>query len=144
MAKTDMVVASAATLVAAQCVEAAEQLAAVIPVEKGMNRSGNGGVNRELLARGCELLKHNRKGDLHWKIASFYINRMGRVTLKMKSSNAAGTITKKKKNIVLEVIKDIPAWPVGRHLLEGGEHRRYFRLKTVSRGRVRVQESEGV
>ncbi|KAL1803968.1 hypothetical protein ACET3Z_032615 [Daucus carota] len=211
MAKTDMAVASAATLVAAQCVEAAEQLgaerdhlasvvssavnvrsagdimtltaaaatalrgvatlkaralkdvwniAAVIPVEKGMNSSGNGGSNnssngsfsgelvpeenflgicsRELLARGCELLKRTRKGDLHWKIVSVYINRMGQVTLKMKSRHAAGTITKKKKNIVLEVIKDMPAWP-GRHLLEGGEHRRYFGLKTVSRGLVEFE-----
>ncbi|WOG83286.1 hypothetical protein DCAR_0102461 [Daucus carota subsp. sativus] len=211
MAKTDMAVASAATLVAAQCVEAAEQLgaerdhlasvvssavnvrsagdimtltaaaatalrgvatlkaralkdvwniAAVIPVEKGMNISGNGGSNnssngsfsgellpeenflgicsRELLARGCELLKRTRKGDLHWKIVSVYINRVGQVMLKMKSRHVAGTITKKKKNMVLEVIKDMPAWP-GRHLLEGGEYRRYFALKTVLRGVVEFE-----
>ena len=58
-------------------------IAAVIPVEKGMNNSGHGGSNssngsfsgelvpeenflgicsRELLARGCELLKRTRKG----------------------------------------------------------------------------------
>lgn len=59
-------------------------IAAVIPVEKGMNIGGNGGSNasstsshsdelvpeenflgicsRELLARGCELLKRTRKG----------------------------------------------------------------------------------
>ncbi|KAK1395262.1 VAN3-binding protein [Heracleum sosnowskyi] len=211
MAKTDMAVASAATLVAAQCVEAAEQLgaerdhlasvvssavnvrsagdimtltaaaatalrgvatlkaralkdvwniAAVIPVEKGMNISGNEGSNnssngsfsgellpeenflgicsRELLARGCELLKRTRKGDLHWKIVSVYINRGGQVMLKMKSRHVAGTITKKKKNMVLEVIKDMPAWP-GRHLLEGGEYRRYFALKTVLRGVVEFE-----
>ncbi|XP_074344473.1 VAN3-binding protein-like isoform X2 [Apium graveolens] len=211
MAKTDMAVASAATLVAAQCVEAAEQLgaerdhlasvvssavnvrsagdimtltaaaatalrgvatlkaralkdvwniAAVIPVEKGMNMSGNEGSNnssngsfsgellpeenflgicsRELLARGCELLKRTRKGDLHWKIVSVYINRVGQVMLKMKSRHVAGTITKKKKNMVLEVIKDMPAWP-GRHLLEGGEYRRYFALKTVLRGVVEFE-----
>ncbi|CAI9118389.1 OLC1v1019955C3 [Oldenlandia corymbosa var. corymbosa] len=154
MAKTDMAVASAATLVAAQCVEAAEamgaerdhlasvvssavnvrsagdimtltaaaatalrgaatlkartlkevwNIASVIPIEKGMGvgNGGNGGSNgssngsfsgelvpeenflgicsRELLARGCELLKRTRKGDLHWKIVSVYINRMGQV-----------------------------------------------------------------
>lgn len=61
-------------------------IAAVIPVEKGMNNSGNSGSNnssngsfsgelvpeenflgicsRELLARGCELLKRTRKGSL--------------------------------------------------------------------------------
>ncbi|KAK6913983.1 Pleckstrin-like, plant [Dillenia turbinata] len=210
MARTDMAVASAATLVAAQCVEAAEALgaerehlasvvssvvnvrsagditaltaaaatalrgaatlkaralkevwniAAVIPVEKGMGLGGSGSngnsngsfsgelvpeenflgiCSRELLARGCELLKRTRKGDLHWKIVSVYINRMGQVMLKMKSKHVAGTITKKKKNVVLEVCKDMPAWP-GRHLLEGGEHRRYFGLKTAVRGIVEFE-----
>lgn len=213
MTKTDMAVASAATLVAAQCVEAAEALgaerehlaavvssavnvrsagdimtltaaaatalrgaatlkaralkevwniAAVIPVEKGMmglNVNGNGSngnsssshsgelvpeenflgiCSRELLARGCELLKRTRKGDLHWKIVSVYINRMNQVMLKMKSRHVAGTITKKKKNLVLEVLKDMPAWP-GRHLLEGGENRKYFGLKTVMRGVVEFE-----
>lgn len=213
MAKTDMAVASAATLVAAQCVEAAEamgaerdhlaavvssavnvrsagdimtltaaaatalrgaatlkvrtlkdvwNIAAVIPVDKGTGFTGGGGnggsngssgsfsgelipeenflgiCSRELLARGCELLKRTRKDDLHWKIVSVYINKMGQVMLKMKSRHVAGTVTKKKKNIVLEVIKDTPAWP-GRHLLEGGEERRYFALKTVSRGVVEFE-----
>ncbi|KAL8481670.1 hypothetical protein ACS0TY_027977 [Phlomoides rotata] len=212
MAKTDMAVASAATLVAAQCVEAAEtmgaerdhlasvvssavsvrsagdimtltaaaatalrgaatlkartlkdvwNIAAVIPVDKGagFTSGGNGGSNgssgsfsgelipeenflgicsRELLARGCELLKRTRKDDLHWKIVSVYINKTGQVMLKMKSRHIAGTVTKKKKNVVLEVMKHTPAWP-GRHLLEGGEDRRYFALKTVSRGVVEFE-----
>ncbi|XVE81669.1 hypothetical protein DITRI_Ditri15bG0083700 [Diplodiscus trichospermus] len=207
MAKTDMAVASAATLVAAQCVEAAEamgaereylasvvssavnvrsagdimtltagaatalrgaatlkartlkevwNIAAVIPVEKGGGNGSNGSSNgsfsgelvpeenflgicsRELLARGCELLKRTRKGDLHGKIVSVYINRMNQVMLKMKSRHVAGTITKKKKNVVLEVIKDMPAWP-GRHLLQGGDDRRYFGLKTVMRGVVEFE-----
>ncbi|XP_022748970.1 VAN3-binding protein-like [Durio zibethinus] len=206
-AKTDMAVASAATLVAAQCVEAAEamgaerehltsvissavnvrsagdimtltagaatalrgaatlkaralkevwNIAAVIPVDKGGGNGSNGSSNgsfsgelvpeenflgicsRELLARGCELLKRTRKGDLHSKVVSVYINRMNQVMLKMKSRHVAGTITKKKKNVVLEVIKDMPAWP-GRHLLEGGENRRYFGLKTVMRGLVEFE-----
>ena len=41
-------------------------------------------------------------------------------------------------DVVLEVIKDVPAWP-GRHLLEGGEDRRYFGLKTVMRGVVEFE-----
>ncbi|CAL2280792.1 unnamed protein product [Prunus armeniaca] len=175
-AKTDMAVASAATLVAAQCAEAAEamgaehdhltsvvssavnvrshddittltaaaatalrgaatlkaramkevwNIAAVIPVEKGMGigvcgKANNGerngsfsdelvvpspldttflGVsNQDLLARGTELLKRTRKGDLHWKIVSVYIHRTGQVMLKMKSKHVAGTFTKKKKS----------------------------------------------
>lgn len=208
-ARTDMAVASAATLVAAQCVEAAEamgaerdhlasvvssavnvrssgdimtltaaaatalrgaatlkaralkdvwNIAAVIPAEKGVTGGSNGSngssgshsgeimpednflgiCSRDLLARGCELLKRTRKGDLHWKIVSVYINRMNQVALKMKSRHVAGTITKKKKNIVIEVIKDMPAWP-GRHLLEGGDSRRYFGLKTIVRGVVEFE-----
>lgn len=213
-ARTDMAVASAATLVAAQCVEAAEamgaerehlasvvssavnvrsagdimtltagaatalrgaatlkaralkdvwNIAAVLPAEKGMagsngNGNGNGSngssgshsaelipdenflgiCHRELLARGSELLKRTRNGELHWKIVSVYINRMNQVILKMKSRHVAGTITKKKKNVVLEVIKDMPAW-AGRHLLEGGEYRRYFGLKTILRGVVEFE-----
>ncbi|XP_031477130.1 VAN3-binding protein-like isoform X2 [Nymphaea colorata] len=134
-------------------------IAAVIPVEKGIgNNNGNGNNNQhssfseelapednflgvstqELLARGGELLKRTRKGDLHWKLVSVYINRAGQVTLKMKSRHVAGTITKKKKNIVLEVCKDVEAWP-GRHLLEGGEHRRYFGLRTAARGLVEFE-----
>ncbi|XP_077248008.1 VAN3-binding protein-like isoform X2 [Tasmannia lanceolata] len=201
--KTDMAVASAATLVAAQCVEAAEamgaerdhlasivssavnvrtpgdimtltaaaatalrgaatlkarvlkevwNIAAVTPVEKGNGGNGNfsgellpsednmnllGLCSRELLARGSELLKRTRKGSLHWKIVSVYINRLGQVMLKMKSRHVAGTITKKKKNAVLAVCKDIQAWP-GRHLLEG-EQRRYFGLRTVARGVIEFE-----
>ncbi|KAH9621557.1 hypothetical protein KSS87_007334 [Heliosperma pusillum] len=207
-ARTDMVVASAATLVAAQCVEAAEtmgaerehlasvvssavnvrsagdimtltaaaatalrgaatlkqralkdvwNIAAVLPAEKGV--SGNNGSNasscshsgelvpdenflgictRELLAGGCELLKRTRNGDLHWKIVSVYINGLNQVILKMKSRHVAGTITKKKKNVVIEVIKDMPAW-AGRHLLEGGDSRKYFGLKTICRGVVEFE-----
>lgn len=41
-------------------------------------------------------------------------------------------------DVVLEVINDMPAWP-GRHLLEGGEHRRYFGLKTLLRGVVEFE-----
>ncbi|XVF20652.1 hypothetical protein REPUB_Repub12eG0019900 [Reevesia pubescens] len=166
MAKTDMAVASAATLVAAQCVEAAEamgaerehlasminsavkvwsagdimtltagaatalrevatlkaralkevwNIAAVIPMDKGGGNGSNGSskgsfsgeldleenflgiCSRELLARGCELLKRTRKGDLHWKVVSVYINTMNQVMLKMKSRHVAGTFIKKKE-----------------------------------------------
>ncbi|RID60641.1 hypothetical protein BRARA_F03782 [Brassica rapa] len=200
VAKTDSAVASAATLVAAQCVEAAEimgadrehlasavssavnvrsagdimtltaaaatalrgaatlkaralkevwNIAAVIPVDKGIQKSrvgGGGGYrsdlapednflgicSRELLAKGCELLKRTRKGDLHWKVVSVYINRTNQVTLKMKSKHVAGTLTKKKKNVVVELVKGLPAWP-GRELLDDGEDLRYFGLKTVEK-----------
>ncbi|CAO2821510.1 unnamed protein product [Amaranthus hypochondriacus] len=207
-AQTDVALASAATLVAAQCVEAAEamgadrellasvvnsavhvqsaadvmmltkaastalhgaatmkaralkdvlNIAAVLPAEKGMSmsigsnssscsHSGElflednflGIGSRELLARGCELLKRTRNGDLHWKIVSVYINRMNKVTLKMQSKHIAGTVTKNKKYEVIEVIKDMPPWS-GRHLLEDGDCKRYFGLNTIARGVVEFE-----
>ncbi|WOL08908.1 hypothetical protein Cni_G17661 [Canna indica] len=103
-------------------------IAAVIPVEKGtmgnhnnhrrnnqqkeLDSNGSGFSNdfvteednflglcsQEFLAKGTELLKRTRKGALHWKLVSVYINRMGQVMLKMKSRHIAGTITKKKKS----------------------------------------------
>ncbi|XP_076908757.1 VAN3-binding protein-like [Bidens hawaiensis] len=207
VAKTNMAVASAATLVAAQCVEAAEamgaerehlvaavssavnvkshgdiltltaaaatalrgaatlkaralkevwNIAAVIPVERGLKESKSQGknngygeqtpseenflgiCNQELLARGSELLKRTRNGDLHWKIVSVYIHRTGQVMLKMKSKHVGSTITKKKKNVVLEVCKNMSAWP-GRHLFDVGEERHYFGLRTVGRGLVEFE-----
>ncbi|KAF5738862.1 Forked1 isoform 1 [Tripterygium wilfordii] len=202
--KTDMAVASAATLVAAQCVEAAEAMgaerenlasvvssavnvrsyddivtltaaaatalraaatlkarslkdvlnvAAVMPTERVVGNEVCGkassdefvkgdnfldACSQEFLARGTELLKRTRKGDLHWKVVSVYIHRTGQVMLKMKSKHVVGTFTKKKKNVVLEVYKDMPAWP-GRHLFEGGEEFRYFGLKTVNRGIIEFE-----
>lgn len=41
-------------------------------------------------------------------------------------------------DLVVDVVKDIPAWP-GRHLLDGGEDRRYFGLKTLLRGVVEFE-----
>ncbi|CAO2826506.1 unnamed protein product [Amaranthus hypochondriacus] len=200
----DLAMASAASLVAAQCVEAAEamgaerehlatvlssavnvqshgdimtvtaaaatalrgaatlkartmkevcNIAAVQPVErtiKGENiHSPNGSYNgetnlhgqnflgicnEEFLARGSELLKRTRTGDLHWKIVSVYIDKIGQVVLKMKSRHIAGTITKKKKKVLIEVCKDLPVWPERRFMKceVGGEERRYFGLKTAT------------
>ncbi|KAK8968672.1 hypothetical protein KSP40_PGU018132 [Platanthera guangdongensis] len=93
-----------------------------------------GVCSQDVLAGGAQLLKRTRKGSLHWKIVSVYISKMNQVILKMKSKHIAGTITKKKKSVVVEICREVPAWP-GRHLLEGGEKRRYFGLKTVE-GRV--------
>jgi len=42
-------------------------------------------------------------------------------------------------DVVIELIKNIPAW-MGRHLLDGGENRRYFGLESqpLIRGQMRV------
>lgn len=41
-------------------------------------------------------------------------------------------------DVVVEVCRDLPAWP-GRHLFEDGEQRRYFGLKTQVRGVVEFE-----
>lgn len=41
-------------------------------------------------------------------------------------------------DVVVEVCRDLPAWP-GRHLFEDGEQRRYFGLKTEVRGVVEFE-----
>ncbi|XP_057816443.1 VAN3-binding protein isoform X1 [Cryptomeria japonica] len=189
--KTNMAVASAATLVAAQCAEVAESMgahhqymasvvnsavnvktpgdimtltagaatalrgaatlkvralkevrnnASVIPYDKGGSATtgpdqelGEKGDElamscQEVLARGGELLKRTRKGVLHWKLVFVYIKH-GQVMVKLKSKHMGGTFTKKKKSMVFDVYKYVPAWP-GRDLLEGGECKRYFGLNT--------------
>nr|BAH57225.1 AT3G63300 [Arabidopsis thaliana] len=134
-------------------------IAAVLPAEKGASSALCGQVdtkhsdssfsgelpvagedflgvcNQELLAKGTELLKRTRGGELHWKIVSVYINKAGQAVLKMKSKHVGGTFTKKKKHMVLEVRKDIPAW-AGRDLFNGDKHH-YFGLKTETKGNTR-------
>lgn len=55
-----------------------------------------------------------------------------------KSSSLIPSLPFEITDMVIEVIKDMPAWP-GRHLLEGGENRRYFGLKTLMRGVVEFE-----
>nr|GFB77092.1 FORKED 1 [Tanacetum cinerariifolium] len=115
---------------AARALKEVWNIAAVIPLDKGVKVNKNNGKsngyredilpeenflrmsNQELLDQGSELRTCN--GDLHWKIVSVYIHRTGEVMLKMKSKHA---------------------WP-GRHLFDGGEQRRYFGLRTSIRGVV--------
>ncbi|WJX78891.1 hypothetical protein P8452_62071 [Trifolium repens] len=72
---------SAATLVATQCMEAAEAIGAECDHLASVVSSA---VN--LLAKGSELLKRTRNDDLHSKseVVSIYIHRTGQVMLKIK------------------------------------------------------------
>ncbi|MCD9645829.1 hypothetical protein HAX54_035125 [Datura stramonium] len=83
------------------------------------------------VAKGGELLKRTRKGDLHWKQVSFNINSDWQVIAKMKSKHMAGTFTKKKKCVVSGIYCDIPAWP-GRDE-EHHEQKCYFGIQTADR-----------
>ncbi|XP_022732698.1 VAN3-binding protein-like isoform X2 [Durio zibethinus] len=84
------------------------------------------------VATGGELLKRTRKGALHWKQVSFYINSNWQVVAKLKSKHMAGTYTKKKKCVITGVHNDIPAWP-RREKENNAEQRAYFGIKTADR-----------
>ncbi|OVA20283.1 protein of unknown function DUF828 [Macleaya cordata] len=99
-------------------------------VEEGKELDTSSALN--FVYRGGELLKRTRKGDLHWKQVSFYINSDGQVIAKMKSKYMVGTFTKKKKCVVSDVECEIPSWP-GRERDESGEQRSYFGIRTADR-----------
>ncbi|PHU09344.1 hypothetical protein BC332_21204 [Capsicum chinense] len=83
------------------------------------------------VAKGGELLKRTRKGDLHGKQVSFNINSDWQVIAKMKSKHMAGTFTKKKKIVVSGVCCDIQPW-LGRDE-EHNEQKCYFGIQTAER-----------
>ncbi|XP_017982797.1 PREDICTED: VAN3-binding protein isoform X1 [Theobroma cacao] len=98
--------------------------------ERGIESNISYALN--FVATGGELLKRTRKGALHWKQVSFYINSNWQVVAKLKSKHMAGTYTKKKKSVISGVHSDIPAWP-RREREDNGEQRAYFGIKTADR-----------
>ncbi|WOL10200.1 VAN3-binding protein isoform X3 [Canna indica] len=97
--------------------------AAVIPYEKGQCGSP------DIWCKEGELLKRTRKGTLHWKRVSVYINNKSQVMVKLKSKHIGGALSKKKKSVVYGVYDEIPAWP--EQARELGEKRCYFGLRTA-------------
>ncbi|BFI15963.1 hypothetical protein MPTK1_5g17610 [Marchantia polymorpha subsp. ruderalis] len=91
----------------------------------------------EILSRGAEFLKRSRNGEVQWRHVFVYLNKQGQVVLKLQSKIIGGALKKNKKSLVLHVYPDIPAWP-GRQLLDNGDQRRYFALKTT-RGDVEFE-----
>ncbi|KAJ9171999.1 hypothetical protein P3X46_015290 [Hevea brasiliensis] len=141
LGKTHIAVATATTLVAARCVQAAEgmgaehdHLTSVVSAAVNVRSRDDITTLTAAAATGNDKAGNNnghhiRNYSGEVKFVSVYIHPSGQVMLKMKSRLVAGTITKKNKNVVLEMCKNMPAWP-GRHLFE----RRYFGLKTATRG----------
>ncbi|CAM0944943.1 unnamed protein product [Alopecurus aequalis] len=81
----------------------ARSKAAVAPFEKA------GGA--DIWCKEGTLLKRSRKGALHWKRVSVYINRRSQVIVKLKSKHIGGAFSKKKRGVVYGVHDDMPAWP---------------------------------
>ncbi|KAH7517250.1 hypothetical protein FEM48_Zijuj09G0043100 [Ziziphus jujuba var. spinosa] len=178
-AKTDTAVASAATLVAAQCAEAAEAMGAdhdhlASVVNSAVNvRSHDDIVTLTAAAatalRGAATLKARAMKEV-WNIAAVIpvekgiglgVCGKGNNCHSNSSSSFSGDLCpaadsfpvfcnqdilakgsellkRTRKDVVLEVCKDMAAWP-GRHLFDGGEQRCYFGLKTETRGIVEFE-----
>ncbi|XP_010919609.2 VAN3-binding protein [Elaeis guineensis] len=96
---------------------------AVIPYEKGHFGSP------DIWCKEGELLKRTRKGTLHWKRVSVYINKKSQVIVKLKSKHIGGALSKKKKSVVYCVYDEVPAWPG--HERDCAEERCYFGLRTA-------------
>ncbi|KAG6510609.1 VAN3-binding protein-like [Zingiber officinale] len=103
--------------------EARNNAATVIPCEKSQCGSP------DIWCKEGELLKRTRKGTLHWKRVSVYINRKSQVIVKLKSKHIGGALSKKKKSVVYGVYDEIPAWP--ERSKECVEERCYFGLRTA-------------
>ncbi|RYR19888.1 hypothetical protein Ahy_B03g064801 [Arachis hypogaea] len=152
MAKIDMAIASAATFVAMQCVEAAEamgderdHLASV--VSSAVNVSSHDDTTTltataatTTALRGAATLKSRALKE---------VRNIAAVTLLRKAEEGLKFVAKllqivkyqqqyQRKDDVLHICTDLPAW-LGRHLLDDGEKRKYFGLKTNARGIVEIE-----
>ncbi|XP_068642147.1 VAN3-binding protein-like [Aristolochia californica] len=112
-----------------------ERPAVLCPSDGSIELAGENEKNMILYAlnfvsAGGELLKRTRKGVLHWKQVSIYVNSNLEVVVKMKSKHMVSTFVKKKKSVVSDVCCNVPVWP-GRE--EGGDKRAYFGIRTPER-----------
>ncbi|XP_037437377.1 VAN3-binding protein-like [Triticum dicoccoides] len=57
-----------------------------------------------------KLLKRTRKGDLHKRRVSIYINKRSQVILKLKSKHIGGALSKNNKSVVYGVYSELPEW----------------------------------
>ncbi|XP_020972989.1 VAN3-binding protein-like [Arachis ipaensis] len=163
MAKIDMAIASAATFVAMQCVEAAEamgderdHLASV--VSSAVNVSSHDDTTTltataatTTALRGAATLKSRALKEVR-NIAAVTLLRKAEEGLKFvakllqivkyqqqyQRKGNRTSITNAAANDVLHICTDLPAW-LGRHLLDDGEKRKYFGLKTNARGIVEIE-----
>ncbi|EXB64216.1 hypothetical protein L484_002349 [Morus notabilis] len=101
-------------------------IAAVIPVEKGMGIGVCGKANMD----------NSTLGSFSGEICP--VDNFPDVCNQDLLAKGSEILKRTRKDVVLEVRKDMPAWP-GRHLFDGGEPRRYFGLKTESRGVVEFE-----
>ncbi|KAM0863334.1 hypothetical protein ACQ4PT_044658 [Festuca glaucescens] len=78
--------------------------ASVLPYEKAPSWSP------DIWCKEGKLLKRTRKGDLHKRRVSIYINKRSQVILKLKSKHIGGALSKNSKSVVYGVYSEPPEW----------------------------------
>ncbi|KAK1653872.1 hypothetical protein QYE76_071677 [Lolium multiflorum] len=78
--------------------------ASVLPYEKAPSWS------LDIWCKEGKLLKRTRKGDLHKRRVSIYINKKSQVILKLKSKHIGGALSKNSKSVVYGVYSEPPEW----------------------------------
>ncbi|XP_044983321.1 VAN3-binding protein-like [Hordeum vulgare subsp. vulgare] len=79
--------------------------ASVIPYEKAPLS-----WSPDIWCKEGKLLKRTRKGDLHKRRVSIYINKRSQVILKLKSKHMGGVLSKNNKSVVYGVYSELPEW----------------------------------
>ncbi|KAM3316823.1 hypothetical protein ACQJBY_034783 [Aegilops geniculata] len=79
--------------------------ASVIPYEKAPLS-----WSPDIWCKEGKLLKRTRKGDLHKRRVSIYINKRSQVILKLKSKHIGGALSKNNKSVIYGVYSELPEW----------------------------------
>ncbi|XP_044983320.1 VAN3-binding protein-like [Hordeum vulgare subsp. vulgare] len=79
--------------------------ASVIPYEKAPLS-----WSPDIWCKEGKLLKRTRKGHLHKRRVSIYINKRSQVILKLKSKHIGGVLSKNNKSVVYGVYSELPEW----------------------------------
>uniref|UniRef100_A0ACD5WGE9 Uncharacterized protein n=1 Tax=Avena sativa TaxID=4498 RepID=A0ACD5WGE9_AVESA len=78
--------------------------ASVLPYEKAPSWTP------DIWCKEGKLLKRTRKGSLHKRRVSIYINKRSQVILKLKSKHIGGALSKNNKSVVYGVYSEPPEW----------------------------------
>lgn len=78
--------------------------ASILPYEKAPSWTP------DIWCKEGKLLKRTRKGDLHKRRVSIYINKRSQVILKLKSKHIGGALSKNNKSVVYGVYSEPPEW----------------------------------
>uniref|UniRef100_A0ACD5WSS4 Uncharacterized protein n=1 Tax=Avena sativa TaxID=4498 RepID=A0ACD5WSS4_AVESA len=78
--------------------------ASVLPYEKAPSWTP------DIWCKEGKLLKRTRKGDLHKRRVSIYINKRSQVILKLKKKHIGGALSKNNKSVVYGVYSEPPEW----------------------------------